>query len=106
MCKVKIDAAGQLSAQISYDNPAAAAEARGRAGDLQQALQQAGFDIGQSGLSFQSGDPNARDLARQDGGSAAAGLYADAVDDVSDQPSALAARTLNAAASGGLDITI
>ena len=52
---LKIDPQGQLSAVLSFDNPNAAAEAKGRAGDLQQALQQAGFDIGQGGLSFTSG---------------------------------------------------
>ena len=52
---LKIDQQGQLSAVLSFDNPAVAAEARARAGDLQQALQQAGFDVSQSGLSFTGG---------------------------------------------------
>ena len=52
---LKFESQGQLSAVLSFDNPSAAAEAKSRAGDLQQALQQAGFDVGQSGLSFTSG---------------------------------------------------
>jgi flagellar hook-length control protein FliK len=52
---LKIDAAGQLSAMLSFDNPATAAEAKSRAADLQTALQQAGFDVSHSGLSFTSG---------------------------------------------------
>jgi ABC-type transport system substrate-binding protein len=40
---------------LSFDNPAAAAEAKGRAADLQQALQQAGINVSQNGLSFTSG---------------------------------------------------
>ena len=51
---LKIDATGQLSAQFSFDNPSAAADAKNRAGDLQQALHQAGFDVSQSSLSFTS----------------------------------------------------
>ena len=62
---LKIDPAGQLSAVLSFDNPAAAAEAKGRAGDLQQALQQAGFDVSQSGLSFTSGGGQGQGAAWQ-----------------------------------------
>jgi flagellar hook-length control protein FliK len=51
--RVDIDAQGKLTAAMAFDNPHAAAELRGRAGDLQRALEQAGFDIS-GGLSFQS----------------------------------------------------
>ena len=51
--RVDIDAQGKLTAAMAFDNPHAAAELRGRSGDLQRALEQAGFDIS-GGLSFQS----------------------------------------------------
>jgi len=63
--KVQISASGQVSASLSFDNPAAAAEARSRAGDLQQALEQAGFNLAQGGLSFDGGGQGSG-LARQD----------------------------------------
>lgn len=51
--RVDIDAQGKLTAAMAFDNPHAAAELRSRSGDLQRALEQAGFDIS-GGLSFQS----------------------------------------------------
>jgi flagellar hook-length control protein FliK len=65
--KVEINAAGQVTAALSFDNPHAAAEARAHAGELQQALEQAGFNLGQGGLSFDVGGQGAS-LARQDQG--------------------------------------
>jgi hypothetical protein len=43
---------GALTAALSFDQPAAAAELKSRAGELQQALQQAGFDLAEGALSF------------------------------------------------------
>ena len=62
---LKIDQQGQLSAVLSFDNPAAAAEAKGRAADLQQALQQAGLNVSQNGLSFTSGGGQGQGAAWQ-----------------------------------------
>ena len=62
---LKFDSQGQLSAVLSFDNPNAAAEAKSRAADLQQALQQAGFDVGQGGLSFTSSGGQGQDAAWQ-----------------------------------------
>ena len=53
--KVVIGAQGQIPAQLSFDNAHAAAEAKSQAGQLQQALEQAGFNISQGGLSFDVG---------------------------------------------------
>jgi hypothetical protein len=50
--RVEIGAKGQVTAALSFDSPAAAAELRGRADELRQALQQAGFDVSRTGLSF------------------------------------------------------
>jgi len=49
--RVEIGAHGRLTAAMAFDNPQAAAELRSRAGELQKALEQAGFDIS-GGLSF------------------------------------------------------
>ena len=54
----KIDAAGKMSAALACDNQQAASELKSRAGELQRALEQAGFDLS-GGLSF--------DLAGQGG---------------------------------------
>jgi flagellar hook-length control protein FliK len=43
---------GALTAALSFDQPAAAAELKSRASELQQALQQAGFDLADGALSF------------------------------------------------------
>jgi Meckel syndrome type 1 protein len=105
--KVQIDASGQLSAQIAFDNPAAAAEAKARAADLQQALAQAGFDVGQGGLSFQSSGQDSG-LAWNQGGSGgggsaqAQGWAGDTTTDDASTQSPASVRT----ADGAVDITI
>ena len=50
--KVEIGASGAVTAALSFDNPQAAAELRGRADELRSALAQAGFDLSDAGLSF------------------------------------------------------
>lgn len=55
--RVQIGAGGKMSAALAFDNPKAAAELRGRASELQSAMEQAGFDLS-GGLSFDvAGDP-------------------------------------------------
>lgn len=49
---VEISADGRLTAALSFDSAAAAADLRGRSAELRQALQQAGFDVSDNGLSF------------------------------------------------------
>jgi flagellar hook-length control protein FliK len=63
--RVQIDPQGQVTAQFSFDNPHAAAEAKTQSGQLQQALEQAGFNVAQGGLSFDVGGQGAG-FARQD----------------------------------------
>lgn len=53
--RVEINHRGELTAQLSFENPHAAQELRTRAGDLQTALQQAGFDTSRTALHFNSG---------------------------------------------------
>jgi len=99
---LKFDAQGQMSAVLSFDNSAAAAEAKGRAADLQQALQQAGVDISQSGLSFTSGGGQGHGAASQGAGQPAYAQGPAPADTAADTPIA----PPSAGAAGGLDITI
>jgi flagellar hook-length control protein FliK len=92
---------------LSFDNPSAAAEAKGRAADLQQALQQAGVNIGQSGLSFTSGGGQGQGAAWQGSGQSS---YAQP-SSPDTAPLTASANTiihsaLGASRAGGLDITI
>jgi flagellar hook-length control protein FliK len=100
---LKFDSQGQLSAVLSFDNPNAAAEARSRAGDLQQALHQAGFDVGQSGLSFTSSGGQGHGATWQGPAPsyALAPVLADSVAEAIAPTPALGATGV-----GGLDITI
>jgi hypothetical protein len=107
---VQIDARGRLSAAMTFDNPDSAEALKARAGDLRQALEQAGFDLSGTGLSFEAdlgagfaggrwGDPDQASDAR--GRGKAFGAAADAAD-VADQ----ALPTRQSRAARGLDIRI
>lgn len=50
--KVSVDRNGAVTAAMSFSNPQAAAELGARAGDLRDALAQAGFTVADNGLSF------------------------------------------------------
>lgn len=50
--KVSVDRNGAVTAAMSFNNPQAAAELGARAGDLRDALSQAGFTVADNGLSF------------------------------------------------------
>ena len=54
-----IDADGRLAARLAFDNPAAAADLRGRADDLRRQLIDAGFQLAGDSLEFSERDPNA-----------------------------------------------
>lgn len=55
--RLVIGASGKMSAALAFDSPQAAAELRGRAGELHEALENAGFDLS-GGLTFDvAGDP-------------------------------------------------
>jgi flagellar hook-length control protein FliK len=100
---LKFDAQGQMSAVLSFDNPSAAAEAKSRAGDLQQALQQAGLDVSQSSLSFTSGGGQGSGGNAQTQGPSFYGS-ASASADLTPDITTLAASSR--ASVSGLDITI
>ena len=48
---MEIDSAGKMTAAMNFDNQQAANELRSRSGELQRALEQAGFDMS-GGISF------------------------------------------------------
>lgn len=50
--RLDIDSEGRLAARLAFDNPAAAAELRGRVDDLRRELEQAGFQMSDDAFSF------------------------------------------------------
>lgn len=50
--QMRIEQDGRLNAQMSFDNPLAAADFRGRADELRRQLEQAGFQLTDDSLSF------------------------------------------------------
>jgi flagellar hook-length control protein FliK len=54
---IEINADGRLTASLSFDSSQTAADLRGRAGELRQALEAAGFDLAEGGLSFDMNNP-------------------------------------------------
>ncbi len=50
--RMEIDGDGRLTARLAFDNPAAAAELRGRVDDLRRQLEASGFQIGEDALEF------------------------------------------------------
>lgn len=54
-----IDADGRLAARLAFDNPAAAADLRGRADELRRQLTDAGFQLAGDSLEFSERDANA-----------------------------------------------
>ncbi|MEI9891253.1 MAG: flagellar hook-length control protein FliK [Caulobacteraceae bacterium] len=62
--KIQVDRHGSVSAALTFDNPQSAADLKAHAADLKDALNQAGFDIAEDGLSFNlsgQGQQNAGD---------------------------------------------
>jgi flagellar hook-length control protein FliK len=103
---VQINAAGQVTAAMTFDNPHAAAEARSGAGALQHALEQAGFNVAQGGLSFDVGGQNSG-FARQDARpQTTSNAFNTPTETPVDVPSALSARYRASGAASGVDITI
>lgn len=54
--RVQIRPSGDIKADLSFESPVAAAELRARSGELQAALERAGFDAAKTQLSFNSGN--------------------------------------------------
>jgi flagellar hook-length control protein FliK len=103
---LKIDSQGQLSAVLSFDNPGAAAEAKSRSGELQQALQQAGVNVGQNGLSFTSSGGQGHGAAWREPTPTSYAQGSVATDSTSSAPLTPSTSARSASGAGGLDITI
>lgn len=107
--RVEISARGDVSAALTFENPHAASELRGKAGELQTALEQAGFDLSKTSLSFNSGGQGQQqqhalfDQQHQGQSSAWRGR---AFTDLSDTPEAALAPVQRRAAAGGVDVRI
>jgi flagellar hook-length control protein FliK len=98
--RLEIGAHGRMTASMSFENPHAAAELRGRADELRNALESAGFDLS-GGLSFDvAGDQgqgrNQPDQQTPDGGGVLRGRAFEAA-------VAAAGETANAALAGALN---
>lgn len=67
---IEIDRTGKLTAAMSFDSAQSASDLRGRAGELRLALEQAGFDIAEGGLTFdlagQGAGPGGREAGQQE----------------------------------------
>lgn len=63
--KITINARGEVSAAMKFDNPQATAELKGRAAELQRALEQSGFSLSQDGISFSDGQGQGFGAAQQ-----------------------------------------
>ena len=101
--KVEIGAQGQITAQLSFDNAHTAAEAKSQAGQLQQALEQAGFNVAQGGLSFDVGGQGSG-FAGQD--ASAQQPLALSIADVSTDTQTAAVAAASSRPASGVDITI
>ena len=54
--KLDIDSEGRLAARLAFDNPAAAADLRGRADELRRQLEAAGFQLADDAFEFAERD--------------------------------------------------
>lgn len=59
--RMEVDQDGQLTARLAFDNPAAAAELRGRADELRRQLEAAGFQMSEGSLEFAEREGGRRD---------------------------------------------
>jgi flagellar hook-length control protein FliK len=86
--RMEVDSEGQLTARLAFDNPAAAAELRGRADELRRQLEAAGFQLSDSSLQFAERDGGRRDQPFDQRGRAfaGAGRLADTADSLSAPP--------------------
>lgn len=82
--RMEVDSDGQLTARLAFDNPAAAADLRGRADELRRQLEAAGFQMSEGSLEFAERDGGRRDnpLDRRERAFSGAGRLAETADAV------------------------
>jgi Meckel syndrome type 1 protein len=85
--KIQVDRHGTVSASMTFDNPQAAADLKAHSADLKAALNQAGFDVSDDGLSFNLSGQGQQNAGNSD-----------------PDASAWAGRAFRAAASGADDL--
>ena len=109
--RIEIGASGRMTAAMSFDTPQAAAELRARAGELQKALEQAGFDLS-GGMSFDvagdggRGAQDRQNAAGQSGGATFRGRAFQVALDAGGEAAASNSLNLRRAASDSVDIRI
>ncbi len=109
--RIEIGASGRMTAAMSFDTPQAAAELRARAGELQKALEQAGFDLS-GGMSFDvagdggRGAQDRQNAAGQSGGATFRGRAFQVALDAGGEAAAPNLLNLRRAAPDGVDIRI
>ena len=101
--KVHIGANGALTAQLSFDNAQSAEALKARSSELRSALEQAGFSLEGSSLSFTSGDTGRQADSGAGGRFKASAAFAAAA--AAAEPD-FAAIQAGQTASGGLDVRI
>ena len=107
--RISIGADGRMTAAMSFDTPQAAAELRGRASELQQAMEKAGFDLS-GGMSFDvatdSGQGGQAQTQQQDTGAAFRGRAFQAAIDTTVDAMPAPQLLLRPSALAGVDIRI
>lgn len=66
--KLDIDSEGRLAARLAFDNPAAAADLRGRVDELRRQLEQAGFHLAEDAFEFAERNSGSSAFDRGDDG--------------------------------------
>lgn len=105
--RLAIGADGKMSASMKFDTPQAAAELKARAGELQQALEQQGFDLS-GGMSFDVANGGGQNQAQQQDTNAGAVFRGRAFQAALDNSDAAAAPQLipQRSSLSGVDIRI
>jgi len=112
--RVEIHAHGRITAAMTFDNPQAAQDVKARAAELQRALEQAGFDLSGSALTFDVAQDHGRGQGhawqdQSDNGSAFRGqAFRAALETAGDAAEAAnqGALRLRRGVSSGLDLRI
>lgn len=107
---VEIGADGRLTAALGFDSAQAANELRGRSAELRQALQQAGFEVTDSSLSFdlssQGGGFGGRDAGGRDSQAWSSRAFRDTQAGLDEADARIAASAYSRTPTGGVDIRI
>ena len=110
--RVEINRAGDIVADLRFDNPMAAADLKSRSGELAAALENAGFDPAKTQLSFSSGGQQnfagqfGQDLWSQQQGQGRQGFSGRSFTDLADLADSTVAPSARLGRTGGVDVRI